>query len=190
VGNRADDYDVAVIGAGWAGIGVSRGLQLAGLHHVVYERSRVCETWRTQRWASFHMNTPNVLTVMPGDSYGGDEPEGYMTRDDFVRMVEDYARRYQLPIRENTTVTRVSPAGDGFEIISSAGRAVSYAASFTGAYRQAGVYVGRILKGADPAELPIQRPTTFKLVINAKTAKELGLELPPSIMLLANEVIE
>lgn len=124
MGDRADILDVAVIGAGWAGIGVSRGLQAAGLSHIVYERSRICETWRSQRWKSFHMNTPNVLTVMPGDRYGGDDPEGYMTRDDFVRMVEDYAQRHQLPIRENTTVSSVSPTGDSFEIVSSAGRVI------------------------------------------------------------------
>lgn len=125
MGNAADHYDVAVIGAGWVGIGVSRGLQQAGFHHIIYERNRICETWRTQRWAAFRMNTPNVLTVMPGDSYVGSEPEGYMTRDEFILMVEGYARRHQLPIRENTTVTQVRPVGQDFEILSSAGRATA-----------------------------------------------------------------
>lgn len=120
--HEAGYYEVAIIGAGWAGIGVSRGLQEAGFHHIVYERNRICETWRTQRWASFRMNTPNVLTVMPGDVYTGDEPEGYMTRDEFVRMIEDYVRRHQLPIVENTAVTEVRPVGQNFEIISSHGR--------------------------------------------------------------------
>jgi putative flavoprotein involved in K+ transport len=65
------NYDVAVIGAGWAGVAVSRALRRMGIGHVVYERNRICETWRTQRWASFRMNTPNVFTVMPGDRYLG-----------------------------------------------------------------------------------------------------------------------
>ena len=78
------DYtvDVAIIGAGQAGLATSWYLGEAGVDHVVLDSGRVAETWRTRRWDSFRLITPNWAIGLPGIAYAGDDPDGYMSRSE------------------------------------------------------------------------------------------------------------
>ena len=120
--SKAEALDAVVVGAGWAGLGASHALAGLGLRHRVLERGRIGETWRTQRWDSFRMNTANLYTVMPGDRYDGPDPEGVMTRDAFVALLEDFARRRGLPVETGTCATELTAAEDGgFDVVTSRG---------------------------------------------------------------------
>src|SRR5262245_28228571 len=68
---EGDAMEAVVIGAGWAGLGVSYALADRGIDHIVFERARIGETWRTQRWDTFRLNTAAAETLMPGEVYGG-----------------------------------------------------------------------------------------------------------------------
>ena len=94
--------DAVVIGAGHAGLSVSYFLKQDGRSHVVFERGEVGETWRSQRWDSFALNTPNSLNGLPGAAYEGDEPDGFWLRDELVNFFQQYVDRFELPIHRRT----------------------------------------------------------------------------------------
>jgi putative flavoprotein involved in K+ transport len=102
---------VVIIGAGQAGLGVSRGLTARGIDHVILERARVGQAWR-DRWDSFTLVTPNWTLALPESPYEGDDPEGHVARDAIVDYLERYRQRWRLPVREGVSVDRLG-AGTG-----------------------------------------------------------------------------
>ena len=108
--------DTIIIGGGQAGLALSRCLVDRGIDHVVLERGRIGERWRSQRWASLKLLTPNWMTRLPGHSYEGPDPDGFMGRGEVVGLLEEYARSFDAPVREETTVWSVSPVDDGWMV--------------------------------------------------------------------------
>lgn len=116
------DFDVAVIGAGQAGLATSWHLTQIGVDHAVLEAGRVAETWRSRRWDSFCLVTPNwTATGLPGATYGGD-PDGFMHRDELVDLFERWSDSFAAPIRERCTVSALDGDGDGFVLTTADGR--------------------------------------------------------------------
>ena len=101
--------DAVVVGAGQAGLGVSYHLARAGKRHRVLERGQIGESWRSQRWDAFRMNTVNSMTVMPGQHYEGSDPEGFMSQHGWVKLLEDFAVRNRLPVETGTPVVDLAP---------------------------------------------------------------------------------
>jgi len=106
-----------VLGAGHAGLAMSRRLTERSIDHVVLERGEVANSWRTQRWPTLRLLTPNWQTRLPGHDYAGDDPDGYMPVTDVVATITRYARLVGAPVHTATTVRTVRAAPEGFEIL-------------------------------------------------------------------------
>ncbi|MER9773185.1 NAD(P)/FAD-dependent oxidoreductase [Mesorhizobium sp. M0220] len=115
--------DALVVGAGPAGLGVSYFLKRQGCDHLVLDRGRIGETWRTQRWNSFRLNSPTIRSILPGDSYEGPEPWGAITHHEFVAYLEGYAERHRLPVSTQTPVQELT-RDDGIFRVTTAARGV------------------------------------------------------------------
>ena len=105
-----------VVGAGHCGLAMSRCLADRSIDHVVLERGEVAHSWRTQRWDSLRLLTPNWMTRLPGYAYRGDDPDGYLAASDVVELIEDYAKETAAPVRANTTVTSVRQTERGYVV--------------------------------------------------------------------------
>jgi putative flavoprotein involved in K+ transport len=106
--------EAVVIGAGQAGLAASFHLRARGVDHVVLERDRIGETWRSQRWASFRLNTPDWMSRLPGEPEAdASRREDFLSAEAFVTRLVAYAERHHLPVRTGASVSRVTRAGGG-----------------------------------------------------------------------------
>lgn len=109
--------ETLIVGAGQAGLAVSRCLTGQGADHVVVERGRIAERWRSSRWESLRLISPSWMSRLPAWSYPGPDPDGYMAAPDLVSYLEDYAASFTAPVHENTTVDLVEASGGGLRVV-------------------------------------------------------------------------
>ena len=114
-------HEVVVIGGGQAGLSMSHRLLARDIDHVVLERERIGFAWREQRWDTFCLVTPNWQCDLPGFAYPGDDPDGFMARDEIVRYLEEYARSFDPPLVEGVEATRLRARGRCFAVTTTAG---------------------------------------------------------------------
>lgn len=117
----AERTETAIVGGGHAALALSYHLSRRGHEHVILERARLAERWRSERWESFTFQFPNWSLRLPGHEYGGDRPDGFATRAEVVAFIEGYARAIGAPVRTGVRVDRLRPAGAGFRLDTTAG---------------------------------------------------------------------
>jgi len=114
-------HPVVVVGGGQAGLSVAHCLQKRGVRPLVLERHRIGHAWARQRWESFCLVTPNWQCRLPDFPYDGDDPEGFMGRDEVVRYVQRFAGHIRVPVREGVAVTRLTATREGFLLVTEEG---------------------------------------------------------------------
>ncbi|PSF37091.1 MSMEG_0569 family flavin-dependent oxidoreductase [Aphanothece hegewaldii CCALA 016] len=115
-------YSVAIVGGGQAGLSMSYCLKQKSLDHIVFEKNQIGYSWRAKRWDTFCLVTPNWQCQLPGYSYTGNDPNGFMQKDEIVQYIEAYAQSFEPPIKEGVEVLSVrSDNQDCFELTTSIG---------------------------------------------------------------------
>jgi putative flavoprotein involved in K+ transport len=117
----AGAVDVVVIGAGHAGLAVSSLLTARSIEHVILERGQVANSWRTERWDSLRLLTPNWQSRLPGHAYAGADADGFMTMPEVIDFIDGYAARMRAPVITATEVRTVLPLDNGYRVITSRG---------------------------------------------------------------------
>jgi putative flavoprotein involved in K+ transport len=110
-----------IIGAGHAGVAMSRRLTERSIDHVVLERGEVANAWRTERWSSLRLLTPNWQTRLPSFAYRGDDPDGFMTAGEVTGLIARYATAVDAPVHTHTTVRSVQRCDGGYDVVTDRG---------------------------------------------------------------------
>lgn len=118
---RSERVDVAIVGAGQAGLATSWHLHQANVDHVILEAGRVAETWRSRRWDSFCLVTPNWSVALPGGTYAGPDPDGFMGRGELVDHFQRWADSFHAPVHGRCSVTALDADGDDFVLATADG---------------------------------------------------------------------
>ena len=113
--------DVIVVGAGHAGLATSRCLAERSIDHLVIERGEVANSWRSERWDSLTLLTPNWQSRLPGYRYSGDDPNGFMTMPELIEFIDGYATFLDTPLQKQTNVTAVRRGDEGYEVTTDKG---------------------------------------------------------------------
>lgn len=116
-------YSVIVVGGGQAGLSISYCLKNKDIDHVVLEKNQIAYSWQDKRWDTFCLVTPNWQCTLPGYHYPGDDPNGFMEKDEIVNYIREYARSFDPPVQEGVEVFQVKKeqSGDLFELSTSLG---------------------------------------------------------------------
>src|SRR6266404_4553202 len=132
-------HETVIVGGGHAGLAMSYQLSRRGRPHIVLERGRVAERWRSERWDSLHFQFPNWSLALPGQPYDGPQPDGFSTRDEVVAFIERYCAAAAAPVRTGVRVDAIRPApgSDGFRLETAHGIVVaSNVVVATGPYQE------------------------------------------------------
>lgn len=114
-------YSAVVIGGGQAGLSASHYLTKHGIDHVVFEKKTVAHKWKNERWDAFCLVTPNWQCQLPDHPYDGDDPHGFMVKDEIIAYVDRFVKKVNAPVLEGTSVTSLEKVGDLFRLSTSAG---------------------------------------------------------------------
>ena len=110
-----------IIGAGQSGLSMSKHLTARSIDHVLLERGQVANSWRTERWDSLRLLTPNWQTRLPGYGYAGDDPDGFMTKSEVISFLQQYADVSAAPVVRETRVLRVRQEEHGYQVSTNLG---------------------------------------------------------------------